>query len=64
MNGKNRRSFLKSTALTEWQPLCLLAASLRLRRWIHSLVRKPGIAVEINEEGMRKYAVEGYPFFE
>ena len=28
------------------------------------LSEKPGIGVEINEEGMRKYAVEGYPFFE
>jgi galactonate dehydratase len=25
---------------------------------------KPGIGVEINEEGMRKYAQEGVPFFE
>ncbi len=25
---------------------------------------KPGIGVEINEEAMRKYATEGYPFFE
>ncbi|MFH5831270.1 mandelate racemase/muconate lactonizing enzyme family protein [Halalkalibaculum sp. DA384] len=25
---------------------------------------QPGIGVEINEEGMRKYATEGYPFFE
>jgi galactonate dehydratase len=25
---------------------------------------KPGIGVEINEEGMRRYATEGYPFFE
>lgn len=25
---------------------------------------KPGIGVEINEEGMKKYAVEGVPFFE
>ena len=25
---------------------------------------KPGIGVEINEEGMQKYAVEGVPFFE
>jgi galactonate dehydratase len=25
---------------------------------------KPGIGVEINEEGMRKYATEGVPFFE
>ena len=25
---------------------------------------KPGIGVEINEEGMRKYATEGYSFFE
>ncbi|MEM6632229.1 MAG: mandelate racemase/muconate lactonizing enzyme family protein [Bacteroidota bacterium] len=25
---------------------------------------KPGIGVEINEEGMRKYATEGMPFFE
>jgi galactonate dehydratase len=24
---------------------------------------KPGIGVDINEEGMRKYATEGYPFF-
>jgi galactonate dehydratase len=24
---------------------------------------KPGIGVEINEEGMRKYTVEGVPFF-
>jgi galactonate dehydratase len=24
----------------------------------------PGIGVEINEEGMRKYAVQGVPFFE
>jgi galactonate dehydratase len=28
------------------------------------LSEKPGIGVEINEEGMRKYAAEGYPFFE
>ncbi len=28
------------------------------------LSEKPGIGVEINEEGMRKYAVEGVPFFE
>jgi galactonate dehydratase len=25
---------------------------------------KPGVGVEINEEGMKKYAVEGLPFFE
>ena len=25
---------------------------------------KPGIGVEINEEGMRKYATHGMPFFE
>ncbi len=25
---------------------------------------KPGVGVEINEDGMRKYAVEGLPFFE
>ncbi|MEM9144098.1 MAG: mandelate racemase/muconate lactonizing enzyme family protein, partial [Bacteroidota bacterium] len=29
-----------------------------------SLSEKPGIGVEINEEGMRKYAVKGVPFFE
>ncbi len=29
-----------------------------------TLSEKPGIGVEINEEGMRKYAVEGVPFFE
>lgn len=28
------------------------------------LSEKPGIGVEINEEGMRKYATEGIPFFE
>lgn len=28
------------------------------------LSEKPGIGVEINEEGLRKYAVEGVPFFE
>ena len=28
------------------------------------LSEKPGIGVEINEEGMRKYAQEGVPFFE
>lgn len=28
------------------------------------LSEKPGIGVEINEEAMRKYASEGYPFFE
>jgi galactonate dehydratase len=28
------------------------------------LSEKPGIGVEINEEGMKKYAAEGYPFFE
>ena len=28
------------------------------------LSEKPGIGVEINEEGMRKYATEGVPFFE
>lgn len=28
------------------------------------LSEKPGIGVEINEEGLRKYAVEGIPFFE
>lgn len=29
-----------------------------------SISENPGIGVEINEEGMRKYATEGYPFFE
>jgi galactonate dehydratase len=28
------------------------------------LSEKPGIGVEINEEGMRKYAAPGVPFFE
>jgi galactonate dehydratase len=28
------------------------------------LSEKPGIGVEINEEGMRKYAQPGVPFFE
>jgi galactonate dehydratase len=28
------------------------------------LSEKPGVGVEINEEGMRKYAPEGVPFFE
>jgi galactonate dehydratase len=28
------------------------------------LSEKPGIGVEINEEGMRKYAPKGVPFFE
>ena len=28
-----------------------------------SVSEKPGIGVEINEEGMRKYAVAGVPFF-
>lgn len=28
------------------------------------LSEKPGIGVEINEDGMKKYAVEGVPFFE
>jgi galactonate dehydratase len=29
-----------------------------------TLSEKPGIGVEINEEGMKKYATKGYPFFE
>lgn len=29
-----------------------------------TLTEKPGIGVEINEEGMRKYATKGIPFFE
>ena len=29
-----------------------------------TLSEKPGIGVEINEEGMKKYAVQGVPFFE
>ena len=29
-----------------------------------TLSEKPGVGVDINEEGMRKYATEGYPFFE
>ncbi|WP_163379295.1 mandelate racemase/muconate lactonizing enzyme family protein [Cyclobacterium sp. SYSU L10401] len=29
-----------------------------------TLSEKPGIGVEINEEGMKKYAVKGIPFFE
>jgi galactonate dehydratase len=28
------------------------------------LSEKPGVGVEINEEGMRKYATPGVPFFE
>jgi galactonate dehydratase len=28
-----------------------------------ALSEKPGIGVEINEEGMRKYATPGVPFF-
>lgn len=29
-----------------------------------TLSEKPGIGVDINEEGMKKYAARGYPFFE
>jgi len=29
-----------------------------------TLSEKPGIGVEINEEGMKKYAIPGVPFFE
>jgi galactonate dehydratase len=29
-----------------------------------TLSEKPGIGVDINEEGMKKHATEGYPFFE
>jgi galactonate dehydratase len=29
-----------------------------------TLSEKPGIGVEINEEGMKKYAVPGVPLFE
>lgn len=29
-----------------------------------SMGNVPGISVEINEEGMRKYATPGIPFFE
>ena len=29
-----------------------------------TLSEKPGIGVEINEEGMKKYAIPGIPFFE
>jgi len=29
-----------------------------------TLSEKPGIGVEINEEGMKKYAISGIPFFE
>jgi galactonate dehydratase len=29
-----------------------------------TLSEKPGIGVEINEEGMKKYAVKDIPFFE
>lgn len=29
-----------------------------------TLSEKPGIGVDINQEGMKKYATEGYPFFE
>jgi galactonate dehydratase len=29
-----------------------------------TLSEKPGIGVEINEEGMKKYATPGVPFFE
>ena len=28
------------------------------------LSNKPGVGVEINEEGMKKYAPKGVPFFE
>ena len=28
-----------------------------------TLSEKPGIGVEINEEGMKKYAIPGIPFF-
>jgi galactonate dehydratase len=28
-----------------------------------TLSEKPGIGVDINEEGMKKYATPGYPFF-
>ena len=29
-----------------------------------TLSEKPGIGVEINEDGMKKYATKGIPFFE
>jgi galactonate dehydratase len=28
------------------------------------LSEKPGIGVDLNEEGMKKYALQGVPFFE
>ena len=28
------------------------------------LAEKPGIGVDLNEEGMKKYAIPGIPFFE
>jgi hypothetical protein len=34
------------------------------KQFHHPLSEKPGIGVEINEEGMRKYATPGMPFFE
>ena len=37
-------------------------ASILPRSFI-TLSEKPGIAVEINEEGMKKYAMPGIPFF-
>ena len=29
-----------------------------------TLSKKPGVGVEINEEGMKKYAMPGEPFFD
>ena len=39
-----------------------LLANILPRSFI-TLSEKPGIAVEINEEGMKKYAMPGIPFF-
>jgi galactonate dehydratase len=34
-----------------------------MERGFITVSNKPGIGVEINEDGMRKYAVSGVPFF-
>ena len=36
----------------------------RLKDSFITLSEKPGIGVEINEEGMKKYAIQGIHFFE
>ena len=65
-NATGRRTFLATAGLAAAaaaRPLSAYGQAVDNAKQASSVSDKPGIGVEINEEGMRRYATQGVPFF-